>query len=67
MYGYCAAYLWSRRNTRRHSLFLLIYITSIFLVETIFVGVQARTVQICYIDNRVSPLAIMKVYTSTIC
>ncbi|KAJ3528586.1 hypothetical protein NM688_g7979 [Phlebia brevispora] len=55
MYSYCAAYLWKQRRVRRHSLFILSYITLIFIVETIFVAVQARTVQICYIDNRNYP------------
>lgn len=39
---------------RRHAYFILAYISVIFVVETVFVAVQARTVQICYIDNRVS-------------
>lgn len=55
MYSYCARYLWSQRETRRNALFTLAYITAIFIIETMFVGVQARTIQICYVDNRVSP------------
>ena len=54
MYAYCAGYLWKQRATRRHAYFILAYITVIFIIETVFVAVQARTVQICYIDNRVS-------------
>ncbi len=54
LYAYCAAYLWKQRNVRRHAYFILAYISVIFVVETVFVAVQARTVQICYIDNRVS-------------
>ncbi|KAJ3559467.1 hypothetical protein NM688_g338 [Phlebia brevispora] len=55
MFAYCAAYLWKQRRVRKHGLFILGYITLIFIVETIFLAVQARTVQICYIDNRNYP------------
>ncbi|KAI0311178.1 hypothetical protein OF83DRAFT_779726 [Amylostereum chailletii] len=55
MYVACAKYLWIQRKKRKHSLFMLGYITTIFVVESIFVGVQARTVQISYIDNRNYP------------
>lgn len=55
MYGCCARYLWSQRNTRRNALFTLAYITVIFVIATMFVGVQARMVQLGYVDNRVSP------------
>ena len=54
MFAYCAAYLWSQRKVRRQAIPTLVYIGIIFIVETIFVAVQARTIQICYIDNRVS-------------
>ncbi|VDC04348.1 unnamed protein product [Peniophora sp. CBMAI 1063] len=55
LYAACARYLWSQRHSRRHALFLLAYTTFVFFVETIFVGVQARTVQLAYIDNRNYP------------
>lgn len=53
MFGYCASYLWAQRAARKSSRAILAYIAALFVVETIFVGVQARTVQLCYIDNRV--------------
>jgi hypothetical protein len=34
---------------------MLAYITVIFVIETIFIGVQARMVQLAYIDNRNYP------------
>ena len=58
MYAYCARYLWSQRDTRRNAAFTLAYITTIFVIETVFVAVQARTVQLCYVDNRVSTMAL---------
>ena len=57
MFVYCANYLWTQRKIRKHSFYILAFIISIFIVETIFVAVQARTVQICYIDNRVNLLS----------
>jgi len=55
MFCYCAQYLWNQRRSRSQALFMLAYITVIFIIETIFVGVQARTVQLAYIDNRNYP------------
>ena len=55
MFAYCSAYLWSQRKARKNALLILGFIVVIFIVETIFVGVQARTVQISYIDNRNYP------------
>lgn len=54
MFSYCVNYLWKTRHTRKQSMFMLAYVSVVFLVEVVFVAVQARTVQICYIDNRVS-------------
>ena len=48
-------YLWKQRAQRRIALFLLAYITALIMVETIFVIVQARTVQVLYVDNRNYP------------
>ena len=48
-------YLWKQRAQRRSALFLLAYITALIMVETIFVIVQARTVQVLYVDNRNYP------------
>lgn len=56
LYISCALFLWNARRSRgRQSTILLGYITMLFSVETIFVGVQARTVQLMYIDNRNFP------------
>ncbi|KDR85778.1 hypothetical protein GALMADRAFT_53579 [Galerina marginata CBS 339.88] len=56
LYTSCALFLWNARRSRgRQSLFLLAYISLLFVVETIFVAVQARTVQVIYIDNRNYP------------
>ncbi|KZV76099.1 hypothetical protein PENSPDRAFT_748031 [Peniophora sp. CONT] len=55
LYSACARYLWSQRHTRRHALFIIAYITIVFSVETVFVGAQARAVQLVYIDNRNFP------------
>ncbi|KAG2022584.1 hypothetical protein CC2G_000321 [Coprinopsis cinerea AmutBmut pab1-1] len=59
----CATFLWSqiqsasRRNKRanRMSIFLLAYMSLLLTVETIYVAVQARTVQDIYVDNRNYP------------
>ena len=51
----CASYLWNTRKTQSKSLFLLGYITLLLCIETIFQIVQARTVQIVYVDNRNYP------------
>ncbi|KAJ6593301.1 hypothetical protein B0H19DRAFT_1055905 [Mycena capillaripes] len=48
----CALFLWKRRRHGRQPMFLLFYITAMLLIESLFVAVQARTVQMIYIDNR---------------
>ncbi|TFY73332.1 hypothetical protein EWM64_g10681 [Hericium alpestre] len=55
LYTSCALYLWGQRKTRKNSLLILAYITVLLSVETIFEIVQARTVQLIYIDNRSYP------------
>ncbi|KAF5361554.1 hypothetical protein D9757_008387 [Collybiopsis confluens] len=55
LYYSCAMYLWNRRKQSNKSLFLLAYITVLLSVSTIFVIVQARTVQLMYVDNRNYP------------
>ncbi|KAI0033278.1 hypothetical protein K488DRAFT_48014 [Vararia minispora EC-137] len=55
MYVYCANYLWKQRRSRSQAIFILVYLTVILAVSTIFTGVQARTVQLMYIDNRNYP------------
>ncbi|KAG9218943.1 hypothetical protein CCMSSC00406_0000943 [Pleurotus cornucopiae] len=51
----CAIYLWKQRKSKPQTMFLLAYIIVLFCVETIFEAVQARTVQVIYIDNRAYP------------
>jgi len=55
LYTTCALYLWSQRKTRKRSIFLLAYITLLLVIETMFMVVQANTVQSMYIDNRNFP------------
>ncbi len=55
MYTSCTLYLWRQRKEKKAALFLLVYITLLLAVETIFAAVQARTVQVIYIDNRNYP------------
>ncbi|KJA28373.1 hypothetical protein HYPSUDRAFT_129120 [Hypholoma sublateritium FD-334 SS-4] len=56
LYASCAIFLWKTRRSRgRQSLFLLLYTTILLSIETIFSAVQARTVQVIYIDNRNYP------------
>ncbi|KAF8971758.1 hypothetical protein BDZ97DRAFT_1143843 [Flammula alnicola] len=56
LYTSCAIFLWNARLSRgRQSVFLLGYITLLLCTETIFCAVQARTVQVIYIDNRNYP------------
>ena len=55
LYTTCALYLWSQRKTRKRSIFLLAYITLLLVIETMYMVVQANTVQSMYIDNRNFP------------
>lgn len=52
----CTAFLWRTRKSRGSTSLLLIgYMCLLFSIETIFAVVQARTVQVIYIDNRNYP------------
>ncbi|RDX50536.1 hypothetical protein OH76DRAFT_455853 [Lentinus brumalis] len=51
----CVRYLWSQRRRSPKTTLLLVYLCLIFVVETIFCIVQARTVQVIYIENRNYP------------
>lgn len=51
----CVRYLWGNWRERASSRILLVYISVIFVLSTMFLGVQARTVQLAYIDNRNFP------------
>ncbi|KAF8204054.1 hypothetical protein BJ912DRAFT_224815 [Pholiota molesta] len=56
LYISCALFLWNTRESRgKQSIYLLVYITILLSVETMFAAVQARTVQVMYIDNRNYP------------
>jgi len=55
LYTSCALFLWKQRKTRKHSILLLAYMSFLLAIETIFMIVQARTVQLMYIDNRNYP------------
>ncbi|KAJ7503126.1 hypothetical protein B0H11DRAFT_1987899 [Mycena galericulata] len=55
LYVNCARFLWKRRKHGRQPMFLLAYMTCMILIESLFVAVQARTVQFIYIDNRNYP------------
>ncbi|KAJ7496731.1 hypothetical protein FB451DRAFT_201973 [Mycena latifolia] len=55
LYTTCALFLWKRRKNSRQPMFLLAYMTCMLLIESLFVAVQARTVQMIYIDNRNYP------------
>lgn len=55
LYTSCALHLWRHRKTRKRSAFLLAYTTFLLAIETIFMVVQANTVQAVYIDNRNYP------------
>ncbi|KAJ6628136.1 hypothetical protein B0H10DRAFT_1991592 [Mycena sp. CBHHK59/15] len=55
LYTFCFLYLWKRRKQNRYAVFLMSYITTLLIIETVFVSVQAKTVQMIYIDNRNYP------------
>ncbi|KAI0080524.1 hypothetical protein K474DRAFT_1589725 [Panus rudis PR-1116 ss-1] len=55
LYTTCVLFLWKQRHHRKHAMFMLAYITLLLCIETIFVIVQGRTVQVIYIDNRNYP------------
>lgn len=55
LYISCAQYLWRQRKDRKHSLAILGYITLLLSTQAILCVVQARTVQVMYVDNRNYP------------
>lgn len=55
LYTSCALILWRHRRDQRSAPWLLGYITLLIIIETLFCIVQARTVQLMYIDNRYYP------------
>ena len=48
-------YLWKHRKRGRKTILLIAYLTLLASIETIFVIVQARTVQVLYVENRNYP------------
>jgi hypothetical protein len=65
LYTTCALYLWNQRKTRKQSVFLLAYTTLLLVIETIFMVVQANSVQSMYIDNRNYPGGPWKYFLDT--
>ncbi|KAJ7071991.1 hypothetical protein C8F01DRAFT_1102101 [Mycena amicta] len=55
LYVNCALFLWKRRKTGWQPIILLGYMSLILIIETIWIGVQAKTIEIVYIDNRNYP------------
>ncbi|KAJ7876049.1 hypothetical protein B0H14DRAFT_34037 [Mycena olivaceomarginata] len=55
LYISCVHHLWTRKEHTRQRMFLLGYITLMLLIGSLYVAVQARTVQFVYIDNRNYP------------
>lgn len=55
LYVACALYLWGQCRTRVYARYTLAYITLLLVVESTWTGVQARTVQLMYVDNRNYP------------
>ncbi|KAG6902742.1 hypothetical protein C0995_012406 [Termitomyces sp. Mi166 len=55
LYASCSSFLWKTRHTRAVSRYLLAYMTLLISIETLFMIVQAKTVQDIYIDNRNYP------------
>jgi len=51
----CARFLWDRRHKGHGSIILLSYMSIMFSLATVFTAVQARTMQLAYIDNRDYP------------
>ena len=55
LWATCSQYLWKQRQRGKQTGYLLCYITLLLIIETIFGIVQARTVQVIYIENRNYP------------
>ncbi|KAF8890200.1 hypothetical protein BD779DRAFT_1622741 [Infundibulicybe gibba] len=55
LYFICTRYLWNQRKIRRINMFMLAYITFLFLMSTIVEVAQAHRTQLVFIENRNSP------------
>lgn len=64
LYLTCATCLWHHRE-KSHARHLLAYITFLFVVQSLFVGVQSRTVQLMFVDNRNFPDGIWAYFLAT--
>ena len=61
-----AMFLWNDRRTRSgRFIFLLVYITVLIVIATIFAAVQARTTEETYVDNRNFPGGPWQYFLST--
>ncbi|KAF8890152.1 hypothetical protein BD779DRAFT_1438741 [Infundibulicybe gibba] len=55
LYFICTRYLWTQRRVRRVNLFMLAYITLLFLISTLVQVAQAHRTQLVFIENRNFP------------
>ena len=55
LWSTCVTYLWKKRRRSWKTLFLIGYLCLLLAVQIIFCIVQARTVQIIYVENRNYP------------
>lgn len=66
LYLSCAMFLWNDRRARSgRFIFLLVYITVLIIIATIFAAVQARTTEETYVDNRNFPGGPWQYFLST--
>ncbi|KAJ7929590.1 hypothetical protein B0H13DRAFT_1596114 [Mycena leptocephala] len=55
LWANCMLFLWKRRKLGRQPMILMFYMTLMLLIESLFIAVQSRTIQMIYIDNRNYP------------
>ena len=55
LYFASASFLWQQRKARKSAPWLLVYITILFILNTIYAACTARDVQLDYIDDRNYP------------
>ena len=55
LWAICALYLRRQQKKGRKTFYLLCYITLLLAIETAYAVVQARTVQLMYVENRNYP------------
>ncbi|KAF8890153.1 hypothetical protein BD779DRAFT_290583 [Infundibulicybe gibba] len=66
LYFICTHYLWTQRKVRRMNMFMLAYITMLFLISTIVQIAQAHRTQLVFIENRNSPGGPWGYYTASL-